>query len=167
VYGSCFFPEWMSNCCQGLHCTFSDICTKFDDVSMSDPLQNHTRPDTRLLIKGQNSARSPSCMKFCTLTPEICSTIIYCLIATLQLLYRWQRQSRKLWTPLVISAFSLNRLYWSDGFHCCLVFSNRWPTGKIDISLPLVFSVFCAAYWCFFKTLLVFSTLCRFLNFKL
>jgi hypothetical protein len=35
------------------------------------------------------------------------------------------------------------------------------------ISLPLVFSVFCAAYWCFFKTFLVFSTLCRFLNFKL
>jgi hypothetical protein len=39
--------------------------------------------------------------------------------------------------------------------------------SHIAISLPLFFSVFCAAYWCFLKTLLVFSTLCRFLNFKL
>jgi hypothetical protein len=38
--------------------------------------------------------------------------------------------------------------------------------SHLAISLPLFFSVFCAAYWCFFKTLLVFSTLCRF-NFKI
>jgi hypothetical protein len=39
----------------------------------SDPLRNHIRPDTRLQMREHNkSARSPSCVKFCTLTPKIC-----------------------------------------------------------------------------------------------
>jgi hypothetical protein len=30
-----FFPERLSNQCQGLHCTFSDICTKLYAVPSS------------------------------------------------------------------------------------------------------------------------------------
>jgi hypothetical protein len=35
-----FLPKIMSNHFQGLCSTFSEICTKFDDVSLSDPSQN-------------------------------------------------------------------------------------------------------------------------------
>jgi hypothetical protein len=31
-----FFPERLSNHCQGLRCTFSEIYTKFDAVPLSD-----------------------------------------------------------------------------------------------------------------------------------
>jgi hypothetical protein len=33
-----FFPERLSNHCQGLRCTFYDIFTKFDAHLLSDPL---------------------------------------------------------------------------------------------------------------------------------
>jgi hypothetical protein len=53
---------------------------------------NCIRTDTQLQIKGRNkSARSSSCEIFCTLTLKIC--------IMLQLLYRWQHHSRKLWIP--------------------------------------------------------------------
>jgi hypothetical protein len=32
-----FFLERLSNHCQGHHCTFFEICTKFDAVPLSDP----------------------------------------------------------------------------------------------------------------------------------
>jgi hypothetical protein len=68
-----FFPKRLSNHCQHLHHTFSKIYTEFDSHSLSDPSWNRIRPDTRLQIKGhKKSARPPSCMKFCTLTPKIC-----------------------------------------------------------------------------------------------
>jgi hypothetical protein len=68
-----FFPEGLSNDCQGLRCIFSEICAKYDARSLSDPLWNHISPDTRLQIKGRKkSARLPSCVKFCTSTPKIC-----------------------------------------------------------------------------------------------
>jgi hypothetical protein len=41
-----FFLERLSNHCQGLLDTFSEMCTKFDAVPLSDPFQNHIRPDT-------------------------------------------------------------------------------------------------------------------------
>jgi hypothetical protein len=68
-----FFPGRLSNHCQRLRRTPYEICTKFDAVSLSDPSRNHISPDTRLEIKGRKkSARPPSCVKFCTLTPKIC-----------------------------------------------------------------------------------------------
>jgi hypothetical protein len=67
-----FFPEHLSSHCQGLCCTFSEICTTVAAVPLSDPSQNSIRPDTRLQIKGLKiSAPPPSCVKFCTLTPKI------------------------------------------------------------------------------------------------
>jgi hypothetical protein len=46
-----FFPEHLSNHCQGFHQTFSEICTKFDTVPLSNPLRNLIKPDIRLHIK--------------------------------------------------------------------------------------------------------------------
>jgi hypothetical protein len=39
-----FFPGCLSNHCQGLRNTFSQICTKFDAVPLLDPSQNYIRP---------------------------------------------------------------------------------------------------------------------------
>jgi hypothetical protein len=64
--GHTCFPEQTSYLCQGLCCTFSEICTKFDACLQLDPLQNHIRPDAWLQINGLR------CMKFCTLTSKIC-----------------------------------------------------------------------------------------------
>jgi hypothetical protein len=47
----------------------------------------------------KKSEHPPSCVTLCTPTPTKCYTIIYCCIPLLQLLYRWQHQSLKLWTP--------------------------------------------------------------------
>jgi hypothetical protein len=63
----------LSNHCQDLHCSFSEICTEFVTVPLSDPSWNHTRPDTLLQIKGRKKLEpSPSCTKFCKRTPKIC-----------------------------------------------------------------------------------------------
>jgi hypothetical protein len=95
-----FFPECLSNHCQGLHSTFPKICTKYDDVPVSDQSQNRIRPHTELKIKGRYKlSRPPSCMKLCTLTQGMLVLIIYRCIALLQLLYRWQHQSLKLQIP--------------------------------------------------------------------
>jgi hypothetical protein len=41
-------------------------------VPLSDPSQNHIRPDTELQIKGRKKSVSPlSCVKFCTLAPKL------------------------------------------------------------------------------------------------
>jgi hypothetical protein len=53
-----FFPERLSNNCQGLRCTSSEICTKFYDVPLSDPSWNRVRPDMRLEIKGRKISTS-------------------------------------------------------------------------------------------------------------
>jgi hypothetical protein len=66
------FLERLSNHRQGLHRTFSKICTQFDAVPLLDPSLNCMRTDTRLQIEGRNKpARPPSCMKFCIPTPKI------------------------------------------------------------------------------------------------
>jgi hypothetical protein len=41
-----FFSKSLSNHCQGLHRTFSEICTRFYAHSLLYPLLNHIRPDT-------------------------------------------------------------------------------------------------------------------------
>jgi hypothetical protein len=46
-----FFPERLSNHCQDLSRTFSEICTKFDAVRLSDPSRNHIGPEARLQMK--------------------------------------------------------------------------------------------------------------------
>jgi hypothetical protein len=43
-----FFPEFLSNQCQGLRGAFSDNCAKFDAHSLSDPTRNRVRQDTPL-----------------------------------------------------------------------------------------------------------------------
>jgi hypothetical protein len=47
-----FFPEPLSNYCQGLSRTFSEICTKFYALPLSDPSINRIGPDIRLQKKG-------------------------------------------------------------------------------------------------------------------
>jgi hypothetical protein len=49
------FPERLSNHCQGLRRTFSNICTKFDAAPLSDPSRNHSRPDKELQIKARKN----------------------------------------------------------------------------------------------------------------
>jgi hypothetical protein len=61
-----FFPERLSNHCQGLRHTFSEICTKSDAIPLSDASQNHARPNTRLQIKGRK--------KICTST-QMCKIL--------------------------------------------------------------------------------------------
>jgi hypothetical protein len=45
-----FFPECLSNYCQGFCSTFSEICIKFDALPLLDPSRNCIRLDTRLQI---------------------------------------------------------------------------------------------------------------------
>jgi hypothetical protein len=70
-----FFPERMSNHCQGIRHTFSEICIKFDAHSLS-LCQLHRETASGQINnskKGRKkSARPPGCMKFCTLPPKIC-----------------------------------------------------------------------------------------------
>jgi hypothetical protein len=46
-----FFPERLSNRCQGLCHTFSELCTEFDSHSSSNLSRNRIGPGTRLQIK--------------------------------------------------------------------------------------------------------------------
>jgi hypothetical protein len=96
-----FLPESLSNHCQCLCSTFSEICTKFDPISLSDPSRNHTRPDIRLQIKRSKNQHIYPAAENIVHWHSICATtIIYCWIALLQLLYRWQHHFLKLWITL-------------------------------------------------------------------
>jgi hypothetical protein len=97
-----FFPQRLSNHCQGIRGTFSEICTKFDGVPLSDPSRNRIRRGTRLQIKGRkNQHVHPAAWNCVPWLPRYTNTIIYRCIVLLQLLHRWQNQSRKLWISLV------------------------------------------------------------------
>jgi hypothetical protein len=62
---------------------------------------NHIRRDSRLQIKGhRKSACLPSCVTSVYCFPRYTGTIIHCYIMQVQLLHRWQHQSRKLWIRL-------------------------------------------------------------------
>jgi hypothetical protein len=72
-----FFTERLSNHWQGLHRTFSEICRKFDAVSLSDPAWNRIMPNARLQIKGHtNSARPHRCVIFYKLDPPPSGTLV-------------------------------------------------------------------------------------------
>jgi hypothetical protein len=97
-----FFPQRVSNHCQSLRRTFSEISTKFDAaVPTSDPSQSRIKSDTRLHIKGRkNQHVLPAACSFVHWLPRYATNIVYLSITLLQLLYRWQHQFRKLWiTP--------------------------------------------------------------------
>jgi hypothetical protein len=92
-------PERLSNHCQGLRRTFP----RFAQNLMSFPFQNRMRPDTRLQIKWRKDAvHPPSCVKFCTLTPNIL----------------WH-QSRKSWIHHY--TFRPNWHNWIEGTYCSIV----------------------------------------------
>jgi hypothetical protein len=95
-----FFPACLSNHCQGLHHTFSEICAKCDAHALSDPSQSHIRPDTWLQIKGHKDHHvHPAAWNFVHWLPRYASIIIYHCVELLQPLYRWQHKYRKLWLP--------------------------------------------------------------------
>jgi hypothetical protein len=103
-----FFPECLSNQCQGLRRNFPEIFTKSDAVPLSDPSRNPIRPDTRLQIIGRKNQHGyPAAWNFVHWLPSYASTFMYCCIVLPQLLC-WH-QSLKLWIPprikmLLISA---------------------------------------------------------------
>jgi hypothetical protein len=93
-----FFPERLTNHCQGVRHTLFEIYTKCDAQLLSDPSRNRVRPDTRLQIKWRKkSAHQPSGANFVHWLPRHASTNTYRYITLLQQLYRWRHQSRKLW----------------------------------------------------------------------
>jgi hypothetical protein len=93
------FPERLSNHCQGLCRTFSEICT-FDIVPLLAPSRNSIRQDTRLQIKGRkNQQIHSSAWNFVHRVPIYANTVTYHCSCCTVLLYRWQHQSWKLWIP--------------------------------------------------------------------
>jgi hypothetical protein len=52
----------------------------------------------------KKSAHHPAAWNYVHWLPRYASTFMYCCIAPLQLLYRWQHQSLKLWIPPRMSA---------------------------------------------------------------
>jgi hypothetical protein len=100
-----FFTERLSNHCQGLCGTFSEICTKHDVLSLLDPLRKLIRPGTRLKIKGcKNRYLHPAAWNVIQWLPRHASTNIYRCIVLLKLPYRWKRQPRKLWISVFTRA---------------------------------------------------------------
>jgi hypothetical protein len=98
VYGSCFFPERLF-----LRVSIT-LLQRFAQNLMhlpSDLSQNRISPDTQLQIKGhKKSIHPPSCINVVHLLPTYANTISYCCITLLQVLYRRQHQSRKLWIAI-------------------------------------------------------------------
>jgi hypothetical protein len=101
-----FSLERLSNICQGLRRTFSEICTKFDAVLLFDSWWNRIRPDSRLQKK-----------KYVKI-PTYASTIVCRFTVVLQLLYRRQQQSRKLWIHPCMSVVYCPWDFWADQGHC-------------------------------------------------
>jgi hypothetical protein len=105
-----FFPKRLSNYCQGLCPTFSEICTKFYGCSFVD--RSH-QASTQLHIKGHKNQHIHSAVwNFVHRLPRYASTIICLFIMLLQLLYRWQQQPQKLWI-LPRTGESGSDIFWS------------------------------------------------------
>jgi hypothetical protein len=102
-----FFPKCLYNHCQGQCHIFSEICVTLDAVPLSDLSWNGVMLDTWLQIKWwKNQHVHPAVWNFVCWLPRYASTIIYHCIALIQLLYRWQHQSWKLWiTPHIVFRF--------------------------------------------------------------
>jgi hypothetical protein len=91
---------------------FSQIFAKFDAVSLMDPFRNRIRPHKHLQINGRkNQQVYPAAQNFIHRLPRYASIIISYCITLLQLLYRWQHMSRKLWISRLL------RLYFLPDFH--------------------------------------------------
>jgi hypothetical protein len=102
-----FFPEHLYNHLQGLRHTFSEICTKFNAHSLS---HQHVHP---------------AAWNFVYWLPKYASTIVYPYIALLQLLHRWQFQSRKLWMPVIcFEKFCRYFVTFFPGSNMCQLLSN-------------------------------------------
>jgi hypothetical protein len=91
---SCFLHERLCNHCPGLCCTFSKICTKFNAVPLSDPSRNRIRADMWLHIKEYKKIAFTELLEMLYTVSQ--DMLVLC-IALVQLLYRWQHQSRILW----------------------------------------------------------------------
>jgi hypothetical protein len=105
LYGLYCPPVRLSNNCHGLCQTFP----KFDEPFLLDPSRNSIGPDTRLQIRRPvKSASPPTAWNFVNWFQRCVTAIIYRCIALLQLLYRWQHQSRKSWIAFFF-------LYWNPG----------------------------------------------------
>jgi hypothetical protein len=117
-----FFPEHLFKHCQSLRRTFSESYTKFDAVPLSVPSRNGIRQDTRLQIKlRKNHDIHPTAWNFVHKLLRYASTTIYCCIALLQTLCKWQRQSRKLWI-----AKQLHRDFW-------IATNTQWQAKTVKI----------------------------------
>jgi hypothetical protein len=84
------FPKRLYN---HFRCTLTEICTKYDAIPLLDPSRDGIRSDTRLQIKWYKT------WNFEHWLARYGSTTINRCFALLQLLYRWQHQSKKLWIP--------------------------------------------------------------------
>jgi hypothetical protein len=71
-----FFPERLSNHCQGRRRTNFEICTESDAALMSGSSRNRNRPDTRLKLKYHLPLHLTT-VQTEGLVPEIMNTILY------------------------------------------------------------------------------------------
>jgi hypothetical protein len=91
----------------------ADVNTLLLLISCQNPGRNRVRPDTWLQIKGcKNQHVHPAAWNFVHWLPRYAGIIIYCCIMLLQLLYRWQYQSLKLWIPPRRWVW-IGRIYWT------------------------------------------------------
>jgi hypothetical protein len=91
-------PKRLPNDCQGLRRTFFKICTKFNAQLLSDSLWNCIMHTWLQMKRHKNQQVYPAVWNLHWI-PRYASATIYSCIARLQLLYRWQYHSRKLWIP--------------------------------------------------------------------
>jgi hypothetical protein len=92
-------------------------------VPLLHPLWNCIRSDIRLQIKRRkNQHVNPAVWNFVHWLPRYASTILYCCIMVLQLLYRWQHQSGilwispRVWTVFIVLALSTHPTVFCDYF---------------------------------------------------
>jgi hypothetical protein len=95
-----FFLELLSNHFQSLGRTLSEVCTTFNAHSLSDPSLTCFRPDKWLQKKRKKSVLRSSFLKCFTLAPNWLVPQLTVANVLLQMFYRWQQQSWKLWIPV-------------------------------------------------------------------
>jgi hypothetical protein len=135
------FPECLTNHCRGPDPLFPRFAQNLISHSLVFFVGSIAKSHE---IKGlKKSARPPSCVKFIHWLPRYASAIIYHWIALLQLLYRWQHPSQKLWKPthgnswlyMIVVMFALMLvLYFTE-----LILINLVSFILFDISL-LIYS---------------------------
>jgi hypothetical protein len=126
-----------------------------------DPSQTHIRLETQLQIKRcKNQHVHPAMWKFVHWLPRYASTIIYRCIMLLQLLYRWQHKSRKLWIDVIkrkkvvthfefVHTISKQLVYISRAHRLCYSFKLELTNNEFQdfISSPLrIITLFSIVY---------------------